>query len=247
MLLPDRVAVLAVGVLRVVRAARADCTDERLQPVERRCVCPARRMTVGLVLLDCFAAGLGFRSGGRRREPADLGLGLGIQAKAEWHECVLHHRRTLGTVRQSVNPRTWNDESANPRTYEPPAPAYGPATTTAAFDGSSTARAAAWTSSRVTRPSRSGILASKSMPRPKNSTICRKFAMPTLVSSRRGIEPIRYCRDSATSWSVGPSAAILSISSSIDASARSTFAGFTPAQIISGPGTTLASSALMTK
>ena len=32
--------------------------------------------------------------------------------------------------------------------------------------------------------------------------------MPVFVSSVRGIEPIRYCFDSASSASVGPSAAI---------------------------------------
>src|SRR6267142_1500815 len=119
MLLPDRVAVLAVGDLRVVRAARADCANERLQPVERRCACPARRMTGGRVLLDCFADDLRFRSRGRRREPADLGLGLGIQAQTEWHECVLHHHWTMSTVRQSANPRTCEPGTTNLRTREP--------------------------------------------------------------------------------------------------------------------------------
>src|SRR5688572_2365131 len=60
------------------------------------------------------------------------------------------------------------------------------------------------------------------------------------VSSVRGMEPIRYCFDSAISRSVGPSVANLASSSSIEATARSTFVGFTPARTISGPGMTFA-------
>ena len=68
--------------------------------------------------------------------------------------------------------------------------------------------------------------------------------MPVFVSSVRGMDPIRYCFDSVISRSVGPSAAILASSASIEATARSTLDGFTPARMTSGPRMTLASNEL---
>ena len=59
--------------------------------------------------------------------------------------------------------------------------------------------------------------------------------MPALVSSARGIDPIRYCRDSFSSCSVNPSRRMRVSSSSMDAMARSTLAGLTPARMTSGP------------
>ena len=54
--------------------------------------------------------------------------------------------------------------------------------------------------------------------------------MPALVSSARGIDPIRYCLDSSSSFSVTPSSTSRASSASIDATARLTLAGLTPAR-----------------
>ena len=65
-----------------------------------------------------------------------------------------------------------------------------------------------------------------------------------LVSSMRGIEPIRNCRVSSSSRSVAPSRPSAPTSASIAATARSTFAGSTPARMTSGPGPRLGSNEL---
>ena len=70
--------------------------------------------------------------------------------------------------------------------------------------------------------------------------------MPAFVSSARGMEPTMYWRDSVSSRAVTPSALIRFSSSSIDAMARSTFPGATPARIINGPSIRLGSKALET-
>ena len=70
--------------------------------------------------------------------------------------------------------------------------------------------------------------------------------MPALVSSIRGIDPIRYRFDAASSSAVSPSLAIRLTSSSMEAIARSTLAGFTPARITSGPSPMFGSKALNT-
>ena len=70
--------------------------------------------------------------------------------------------------------------------------------------------------------------------------------MAALVSRVLGSEPIKYCFDSCSSCSVGPSVATLVNSASMEATARATFAALTPARTISGPGTRLASSELYT-
>ena len=67
-----------------------------------------------------------------------------------------------------------------------------------------------------------------------------------MVGAVRGIDPTRYCLDSLSSRSVGPSFASVTSSASIEAIARSTFSALTPALIVSGPRMTLASAALKT-
>ena len=65
-----------------------------------------------------------------------------------------------------------------------------------------------------------------------------------LVSSMRGIDPIRNWRVSDNSRAVAPSLPSAPTSVSIAASARSTFAGSTPARMTSGPGPRLGSNEL---
>ena len=79
--------------------------------------------------------------------------------------------------------------------------------------------------------------------RARTPTATALDALLTLATSERGIEPITYCRDSSSSFCVRPSRTIFVSSSSIEAIARSTFAGLTPALIRSGPSMTLASRA----
>ena len=68
--------------------------------------------------------------------------------------------------------------------------------------------------------------------------------MLELVSSARGIAWIRNRRESSSSACVSPSRTSRPTSSSIDAIARSTFSGLTPARTSSGPSMTFASSEL---
>src|SRR5262249_15646648 len=111
--------------------------------------------------------------------------------------------RAEGVIALALKCRTWIDEGEVDVEKHGTQPAhdavssYGPATTTVARFGSSHRRAAAFASSSVTASSSPGSRTSKSRPRSKNSAFWMKFAIPAFVSSARGIDWMRYCRESS--------------------------------------------------